>query len=228
MAQVTHAGLRAFLTQAIEEAAVDDIRDIDTYEHFTSLDNRVRYTMLVTRLFPKDKTVVVQTRWNMYHRKVLCNISALKYEVSISFKSDFDEDNYECDIPTYAKDYRTLLKDEDDDDFFDLFSTQVYEEPTARQVALILKNIHRLQDLRPCPCGRPFTKTGDMCGRCTLTQTGVSGPQCLICLQPAPPAQQIKLPCCGVVLHRGCYICLDNKCKCIHCRQPCHAVIDVS
>ena len=226
---ITKQGLKAWIKRNI------GLRDSGTscfhnyQERFRTLDGRVPCCLQIDGAFPYEKRNNLMTvSLHHCHGKVHLITNTRRWDVSVCFFSAVsDDEDFENDIPAYAKAFRHT--DEDGN----LFSTFIHDPPTEAEIDRIHTTILQLQRLRPCGCGQPaaLSSSGpetDFCVKCELTLTGTpeavpdEDSNCIICMENIVPGHLSILGCCGVEMHAGCreeYF--ESSAKCPHCRKPC-------
>lgn len=227
-AEVTKPGLKAWIQRNIG-LQEDNTSCFHSYhECFRTLDGRVPFCLRLNNAFPYGKrdNLVTVSLHACYGETKVCLYKHTQMERLCVFFSVLEDDDFETDIPAYAKAFRQT------DDDGDLFSTLIHDPPTEAELDRIHTTILQLQRLRPCGCGQPAALSSssnpetDFCVKCELTLTGTpeavpdEDSNCIICIENIVPGHLSILKCCGVEMHAGCredYF--QNTNKCPHCRS---------
>lgn len=221
---VTEQGLKAWINRNIA-LRNSDRSCFHTYQEcFRTLDGRVPFSLHLLNAFPcaKQDNLVTVSLLGCYTDKVSLYINTRRWDVSVCFFSALDDEDFESDIPEYAKAFRQ--PDEDGS----LFSMTMHDPPTQLEIQRLFTAILQLQHLKPCGCGRPAAISPidsldiDFCVKCELTLTGTPAAipdeesKCIICMDAIVPG---TLNCCGVKMHAGCRKeHFEKSSRCPHCR----------
>ncbi len=226
-ARVTKSGLKAWILRNIGLQKTNTSCFHTYHECFRTLDGRVPFCLNLDNAFSylkRDNFVSVSLY--THGGKVYLHTNTCRWDISVRFFSVLEDDDFENDIPAYAKAFYQPDRDGN------LFSVSVQDPPTEMEIDRIHTKLMQLQRLRPCGCGQPAALSSssnpetDFCVKCELTLTGTPEAvpdediNCLICLENIIPGHLSILKCCGVQMHVGCreeYF--QDKNKCPHCRS---------
>lgn len=230
---VTRAGLTAYLSDLLE--CNDKRPTLHQYlPCFRSLDGRVPFCITLSPAFGcmhREKLVrfhICNTYSEPDGRQIRVCIDCNRWEVSVVFFSDSDDgDEFEMDIPEYAKRFRKIINPCDESD--DLFSMNISDHPGASDIDRILNAVWRIQLLKQCGCGNPVSPfsldpEAMLCVECQLTMPDdpdeiIPRDTCPICQHDVVPSHISVMQCCGVVLHKGCRQEIERHSdRCVNCR----------